>query len=291
VSKAIRFTKMHAAGNDYVLVDREALPAGVDVAELARAVSRRRSGIGSDGLIVVAPSSRAVARMEMYNADGSRSAMCGNGIRLVAKHERDRGRARDDAFAIETDSGLHQVELDRRGGEIVGGRAAMGRPVFDPARIPLRATRAADSTGPVSIDVDLDGRRVEASCLSMGNPHAVLFVSEVTPIPLERWGAHVENDARFPERTNVEFVAVRGEGEIHERTWERGAGETDSCGSGACAAVVAAAARGATRRRVRVVQRGGELEVEWTTGGEVLLRGTAETVFEGEWRLPAPPDA
>jgi len=279
----MQFVKMHGAGNDYVLVAASDLPRGVDRSRLARDISDRRRGVGSDGLIIVEPSDRAAGRMEMYNADGTRSRMCGNGVRLVAKYLVERQARPVDACDVDTDSGIRAVTLFRREGRIVGGRASMGAPVFERARIPVRESTRPDPDGIARESFDLDGARHQGACLSMGNPHVVFLVDDVAGVPVARWGPQVESDARFPERVNVEFAEMRGATEIVERTWERGAGETDSCGSGACAAAVALMRAGRAERRVRVRQRGGVLEVEWHTDGQVYLSGPAETAFHGEW--------
>jgi diaminopimelate epimerase len=280
----IPFAKMHGAGNDYVLVAERDLPRDANLPDLARAMSDRRTGIGSDGLIVVRASPAAAARMEMYNSDGTRSAMCGNGLRLVAKFLADRGELTGDAARLESDAGVHGVALERRGGAVVGARIEMGEPVGDMARIPLADPKAAAGPGGFpTIDVAAGGR-AKGTCLSMGNPHCVIFVDDVESAPVAALGAALERDPRFPDRTNVEFAQIRSRGEIAERTWERGAGETWACGSGACAAAVAAIAAGRAEPRVRVRQRGGDLEVEWHPGGVVHLSGPAELAFVGNWR-------
>lgn len=294
----IPFVKMHGAGNDYVLVDGADVMGVRDLGNLARAMSARRTGIGADGLIVVRPSECAAARMEMYNSDGSRSSMCGNGLRLVAKFLADRGRIEGHRVELESDAGLHRAELFRRAGgpgdpfrgQVVGARVSMGLPVGDPRRIPLEDPAArVNAAGFAEIEAILDGAPRTATCLSVGNPHCVVLVENVEATPVERWGAALENDARFPERVNVEFVQVVEAGEILQRTWERGAGETHSCGSGACAAAAAVIAAGAGFRRVKVRQRGGTVEVEWEPDGELFLTGPAELAFSGEWPRPGPP--
>ena len=276
----IPFAKLHGAGNDYVLVAEADLPANANLPELSRAMSDRRKGIGSDGLIVVRASAKGAARMEMYNSDGSRSAMCGNGLRLVAKFLADRGELRGDAAILESDAGLHDVALERRGGSVVGARVGMGEPSGEMSRIPVADPNAR--IGPGGFPTIAVGA-ARATCLSMGNPHCVLFVDDVARAPVDTLGPTLERDPRFAERTNVEFAQVRSRGEILERTWERGAGETLACGSGACAAAVAAIAAGLADPRVIVRQRGGDLEVEWRPGGAVHLSGPAQLSFIGVW--------
>lgn len=280
----IPFAKLHGAGNDYVLVAEEDVPAGADLAALARAVSDRRAGVGSDGLIVVRAAPRAAGRMEMYNADGSRSPMCGNGLRLVAKFLADRGAIAGDEALLESDAGVHAARLVRKGGEVVAARVDMGVPVAEAARIPLLDPAGLPGGGGFpTIDPGVAEALGPAICLSMGNPHCVLFVANVGRAPVAVAGAALERDPRFPERTNVEFVELRSRTELVERTWERGAGETHSCGSGACAAAVAAIASGLAGPRVAVRQLGGTLEVEWEPGGPVFLSGPAALAFTGRF--------
>ncbi len=285
----MRFSKMEAAGNDYVLVEASELPA-VDLGVLARRLSDRRTGIGSDGLIVVRSSARAAARMEMYNADGTRSAMCGNGLRLVAKLVAERaGPGAGSAMRIESDAGVHRVELRWEGSAIVGAAISMGTPAREAHAIPVQVPRGVEaSDGWLRLPFDVEGFRGDGVCLSIGNPHVVFFVPTVAAAPVAAAGPRIENDPRFPDRTNATFVEVVSAAEIRTRTWERGAGETRSCGSGACAAAVASVVAGRTGRRVDVHQTGGSLHVEWSPEGEVILAGAARTVFTGEWPHGSP---
>jgi diaminopimelate epimerase len=286
----IPFVKMHGAGNDYVLVAGADVRQVLDIGALAREMSDRRKGIGSDGLIVVRPAPGAAARMEMYNADGSRSAMCGNGLRLVARYAESLGLVKGDRFRLESDAGAHDVEL-LRGKELDtrGARVSMGAPVAEPARIPLRDPAArTGASGFPEIALPFGDKTLTGTCLSVGNPHCVVFVADVRSVPVETWGRLLELDPRFPDRVNVEFAAVVEPGVLLERTWERGAGETHSCGSGACAAAVAAIASGRARGPVEVRQLGGSLEVAWSPGGEILLTGPAVEAFRGEW-IHVPP--
>ncbi len=269
----MRFTKMHGAGNDYVYVDL--FEERVEQPEsLARAVSDRHKGIGADGLILLAPSRVADVKMVMYNADGSRSAMCGNGLRCLARLARDRGRAKGDVVRVETDAGVRTVELTAD-----GARADMGPPALDPAKVPVRLP------GPRVIDqpVNVLGETLRITCLSMGNPHAVVYVDDVRSFDIARFGQALERHDLFPERVNASFVQVIDRGRVRQRTWERGSGETRACGPGACAVCVAGVLTGRTDRKLRSELPGGELLLEWEEGKSVFLAGETVTVFSGEW--------
>ncbi len=270
----MRFTKMQGAGNDYVYVDlfdeRVHEPEAV-----ARAVSDRHKGIGADGLILLAPSRTADVRMVMYNADGSRSGMCGNGLRCLARLARDRGRAKGDTVRVETDAGVRTVELLAAG----GARADMGPPALDPAKVPVRLA------GPRVVDapVNVLGETLRITCLSMGNPHAVVFVDDVRRFDVARYGAALERNDLFPERVNASFVEVIDRGRARQRTWERGSGETRACGTGACAVCVAGVLTGRTGKKLRSELPGGALLLEWEEGKSVFLAGETVTVFTGDW--------
>ena len=278
----IPFTKMHGAGNDYVYVNGFDLQIA-DPPALARALSPRRKGIGSDGLILIQPSSVAAVRMEMYNADGSRGEMCGNGIRCVGKYAWEHGLARENPMRVETDAGIKMLELEVSDGEVRSVNVDMGEPILDPARIP------AHFDGPTAIDapLEVDGEIHRVTCVSMGNPHCVLFVADVGALDLEAIGPSFEHHARFPKRTNTEFVQVLSPREVKMRVWERGSGETAACGTGACAVAVGAALTGRTDRRVRVHLLGGDLDIEWRADGHVAMRGEAVEVFTGEIEISA----
>lgn len=276
---------MEAAGNDYVVVPERELPQGAPLSELARRVSHRRTGVGGDGLIVVRTHPGADGRMEMYNSDGSRSAMCGNGLRQVALFlvlAPDGGpssppRGSKD-LCVASDSGLHCARVEFEGAQRARVSIEVGSPKFEAAAVPLRA--AAESRNGI-LQIPTDGG--PGYTLSMGNPHCVLFVDDVDTAPVTTLGRTLELDPRFPDRTNVEFVQVIDRGRMRERTWERGAGETDSCGSGACASVVAAALLGRADRRAIVEQRGGPVEVSWNASGVVELAGPVSIAFSGAW--------
>jgi len=278
----IPFTKMHGAGNDYVYVNGFALQIP-DPAALARVVSLRRKGIGSDGLILVQPSSVAAVRMEMYNADGSRGEMCGNGIRCVGKYAWEHGLARENPLRVETDAGIKTLELEISNGKVRSVDVDMGKPILDPARIPVRF----DAASVIDAPLEVGGEIHRVTCVSMGNPHCVLFVSDVDELDLAAVGPRFEHHERFPKRINTEFVQVLSPTEVRMRVWERGSGETAACGTGACAAAVAAALTRRTGRRVRVHLLGGDLDIDWRSDDHVSMRGEAVEVFTGELEVPA----
>lgn len=275
MSPDLRFAKMHGAGNDFVVLDgiRDALPP---IGPIAARLCDRHFGIGADQLLVVRRSQAADFRMEIWNADGSQVEMCANGIRCFFKYLRDAGHTQAAAISVETLSGV--VRPRWAGPDLVA--VDMGRPILAPAKIP---TRLGEGEGPV-LDVPLEvaGRALRISSVSMGNPHAVVFVDDPEATPVERLGPAIERHAAFPNRVNVEFVAPIGRGRLRQRTWERGAGETLACGSGACAAVVVSILRGVTDRRVQVELRGGSLEIAWPADdAHVEMTGPAAHVFEG----------
>jgi diaminopimelate epimerase len=274
----IPFTKMHGAGNDYVYVNGFEVKVA-DPAAMARAVSPRRKGIGSDGLILVQPSSVAAVRMEMYNADGSRGEMCGNGIRCVGKYAYDRGITRDNPLRVETDSGIKTLELDVQDGVVRSVNVDMGEPILEPARIPVRC----EGSRVVDEPLEVAGETHRVTCVSMGNPHCVLFLPDIAGLDLETIGPRFERHERFPKGINTEFIKVLGRGEMDMRVWERGSGETAACGTGACAAAVAGVLTGRTDRRVLVHLAGGDLTIEWREHDHhVAMRGEAVEVFRGE---------
>jgi diaminopimelate epimerase len=272
----LRFTKMHGIGNDYVYIDcfSQSIP---DPAALARRVSPRRTGIGSDGLILICPSEEADCRMEMYNADGSRGEMCGNGIRCVAKYVYDRGIARRDSLRIATDVGIKTIRVAARDGKVHSATVDMGAPILDGPRIPVAAPGRV-----IAEPFEIAGQSFAITCVSMGNPHCVVFVERVDELALEQLGSEFETHPFFPNRVNTEFVQVISPNEVRMRVWERGSGETAACGTGACAVAVAAVLTGHTSRTVLVHLVGGDLEIEWNANDHVLMTGPAEEVFDGE---------
>jgi diaminopimelate epimerase len=278
---ALPFVKMHGAGNDFVVLDgiRHELPA---LEPLARRMADRHLGVGFDQLLVVRASKSADFRMEIYNADGSQVEMCANGIRAFYKYLRDSGHTQADEIRVETLSG---VVVPRWAG-VDRVRVEMGRPILAPAKIP---TRLGDGDGPVlDAALDVDGRAVRLSSVSMGNPHAVLFVDDVDAAPVTTLGPRIEVHPAFPNRVNVEFAQVVDRRRIRQRTWERGTGETLACGSGACAVGVVAMLRGLAERAVTVELRGGELAIEWAApDAPVFMTGPAAEVFRGTFPLTA----
>ena len=264
----MKFTKMQGLGNDYVYVNcfEETVehPQAVAVA-----VSDRHFGIGSDGLILIKPSEVADCQMDMYNLDGSRGAMCGNGIRCVGKYAYDHGIVDKTKISVETPSGIKYLDMKAENGRVTAVTVDMGQP-------------AVTSELPEKIEVD--GKEYEFTGISMGNPHAVLFVDEVADLELEKIGPKFENHVRFPDRTNTEFVKVLDRTHVKMRVWERGSGETMACGTGACATAVAAILNGYADRNVTVHLLGGDLEICWDEKDNcVYMTGPAATVFTGEF--------
>ncbi len=275
----MRFTKMHGAGNDYIYVDCFQQPAPNNPIELARTLSDRHFGIGGDGLILIRPSEVADARMQMFNADGSESEMCGNGIRCVAKYVYDHGICRRDTLKIETGRGVLTLFVEVEGGKVQRVRVDMGEPILDAANIPT----TFETSPVVDHPFVIDGVELRVTCVSMGNPHCVVFVPEITDQMVLELGPKIEVDRRFPARTNVEFVEVLSRTEVRQRTWERGTGETLACGTGASAVCVAGVLSGRTERQILNHLLGGDLKLEWNEAdGHVYKTGPAVEVFSGE---------
>jgi diaminopimelate epimerase len=275
----MKFTKMHGAGNDYIYVDCFTEDVPRDVARLAVAVSDRHKGIGADGLILICPSEKADVRMRMFNADGSEAEMCGNGVRCVAKYVYDHGIARKERLQIETGRGVLALDLETAQGKVSRVRVNMGAPILEAAKIPT--TLHGDP--PVRQKLSAAGRELEVTCVSMGNPHCVTFVEKLSDDWVLRVGPEIERHPAFPRRVNAEFIQLVSPTEFQMRVWERGSGETQACGTGACASVVAGVLAGLTERRVLAHLPGGDLELEWVPGGEVYLTGPAVEVFSGVW--------
>ena len=242
----MKFTKMHGAGNDYIYVDCFAQPLPDDPAELARQMAHRRFGVGGDGLILIRPSQVADARMQMFNADGSESEMCGNGIRCVAKYVYDHGICRRETLRIETGAGVLPLDLEVSQGKVERVRVDMGEPILDAPHIPT--TLAGHPV--VNRELTVAGRTLCVTCVSMGNPHCVIFVDRATDEWVLGLGPQIEHDPHFPARVNVEFVEVKSRAVVRQRTWERGSGETWACGTGASAVCVAGVLSGRTERRI-----------------------------------------
>lgn len=276
----MQFVKMHGAGNDYVYVDCFAgVPQG-NLSELARRISHRRFGVGADGLILIHPSEQADARMQMFNADGSEAEMCGNGIRCVAKYLYERRGVQKPEIVIETKAGLLTVWPEVVAGCVRRVRVDMGQPILEADRIPSRFHVSPVVNQPL----EAAGENLVVTCLSMGNPHCVVFVPEATDKWVLQIGPKIEQHRMFPARTNVEFVEVLSPTEVRQRTWERGSGETWACGTGASAVCVAGVLTGRTSRRIVNHLLGGDLELEWCEAdNHVYMTGPAEEVFEGVW--------
>jgi diaminopimelate epimerase len=277
----MKFVKMQGAGNDYVYINGFGeTPA--DPAALAREISDRHFGIGSDGLILILPSEVADIRMRMFNADGSEAEMCGNGVRCVAKFAYDHGLSAKRELRVETGDGIKTLQLLLNGaGKVDKVRVDMGLPRLLRGEIPMAGAPDAQV---VDEELVVDGHAFRITCVSMGNPHCVIYVEGLDEFPVARFGPLIENHSLFPRRTNVEFVEILSRGEVRQRTWERGAGETLACGTGASAVTVAGVLGGRTDRVLRNRLRGGTLELEWTAAGPVLMTGPAVEVFSGEYR-------
>ena len=276
----MRFVKMQGIGNDYVYVDCIRQPLPSDIASLATKISDRNFGVGGDGLILICPSDKADARMRMFNNDGSESEMCGNGVRCVAKFVYDHSIAKKTSLAIETGRGVLKLELETAGGKCHQVRVDMGEPILIAENIPTTLL----GTPPLEVPLVIDGVELKVTCVSMGNPHCITFVKEITNEMVLGIGPKVEKHSAFPRRTNVEFVRVDNPGEITMRVWERGSGETLACGTGACAVAVAGVLTGRTDRSIIAHLRGGDLRLDWSkTDNHVFMTGPAVEVFQGEW--------
>ena len=277
----MKFTKMQGIGNDYVYVNclQETIE---NPSELAKKISDRHYGVGSDGLIMINPSDKADFEMEMYNADGSRGEMCGNGIRCVAKYVYDYGLTDKTSISVETLAGIKYLDLTVEDGKVVLVKVDMGKPMLRPEEVPVVSEKEEVIDEPIT----LDGQEYRMTCVSMGNPHAVVFIDQdVKEFPLETVGVKFENHERFPKRVNTEFVNVLDRHTAQMRVWERGSGETLACGTGACAVAVACALNGLTEDEVTVKLLGGDLQIKWDREkNTVYMTGPAEVVFDGEWK-------
>lgn len=276
----MRFTKMHGCGNDYIYVD--GIKEQIEEAkkpEIVRKLSDRHFGIGGDGVIFINSSDEADFEMEMYNMDGSRAEMCGNGIRCVAKFVYDKGLTDRTKISIISCGKIKYLELFVTDGKVSTVKVNMGKPILQAQEIPV----IADTSEVIAQRIEMEDAIYEMTCVSMGNPHAVIFMDEVSSLPIEKIGPLFENHIRFPKRTNTEFVKLLDKDTVEMRVWERGTGETLACGTGACAAVVAGVLNGLTNEKVTVKLLGGILEIEWNRKENlVFMTGPAVTVFEGE---------
>ena len=275
--KIMKFTKMQGCGNDYIYVNCFAENVE-DRPALARKISDRHFGIGGDGLICIDRSDVADFKMDMYNADGSHGKMCGNGIRCVAKYVYDNGMTDKTELTVETGSGVKTLQLQVEDGKVSTVRVCMGSPEFRPAQIPMKA----EGENFIMRPIEVCGKRWDVTAVSMGNPHAVVFVDNVDWLNLEEIGPAFENHPMFPERVNTEFVQVVDEHTLKMRVWERGSGETLACGTGSSASLAAAVVCGKSAARVKMLLRGGELEIEWNRAENLIyMTGPAVKVFDG----------
>ena len=274
----MKFTKMHGIGNDYVYVNcfKETVE---NPSEVAKFVSDRHFGIGSDGLILIKPSEVADCYMEMYNADGSNSAMCGNGIRCVAKYVYDYGLTDKTEVDVETAAGIKHIVLTIKDGKVEKACVDMGEPILKPELVPV----VGEGDMLVDEPILVDGEEYHMTCVSMGNPHAIVYMDDVKNLDIDKVGPYFENHKRFPERVNTEFVKVIDRNTVEMRVWERGTGETLACGTGCCAIAVSCILNGLTEDKVTVKVLGGELLCEWDREANlVYMTGPAVTVFDGE---------
>ncbi|GAC1465401.1 MAG: diaminopimelate epimerase [Isosphaeraceae bacterium] len=277
--EVMKFTKMHGIGNDYVYINNFDQKPPADPGRFAIEVSDRHFGVGSDGLILIGPSAHADARMRMFNADGSESEMCGNGVRCVAKYIHDHGIARKARVKVETGRGILTLDLEVSQGKVSRVRVDMGTPILRGSEIPT----TLPGNPAVNVRMLVEDRELAVTAISMGNPHAVVYVDDLANFPVERIGQALEHDAAFPRRVNAHFVEVIGPEEIRMRTWERGSGITLACGTGACAVCVAGVLSRRTNQRLLAHLPGGDLELEWSGNGPVFMTGSATEVFSGEW--------
>ena len=283
----MQFIKMQGAGNDYIYVDCLDGHFTEDPGQVARAISDRHFGVGGDGLVLIHPSQQADARMQMFNADGTEAEMCGNAIRCVAKYLYEESIVSKQQMTIETACEDLKLELQADNKHVHGVRVDMGRPVLEAEKIPtlLAGNPVVDQA--ISLEKAAAGlEALRVTCVSMGNPHCVIFVEKATDDLVLGIGPLIERDERFPKRTNVEFVEVIDRHRVRQRTWERGSGETLACGTGASAVCVAGALTDRTERKITNHLLGGDLEIEWAENDHVYMTGPAEEVFRGEWTIP-----
>ena len=277
----MKFTKMHGAGNDYIYID--CFDEYVEnPEEMSKQLSNRHFGIGADGIVLIKPSVVADCSMNIYNADGSQAEMCGNAVRCVAKYIYDNKKKRD-RIKIDTLSGIKVVEIHSKDGKAIGGTVNMGKPILNGRHIP---TRYGMSVVKDQI-LDIDDNDYKITCLSMGNPHCVVFCDDIDRLDLNKIGPLFEHHEMFPERINTEFVEIVDENHLKMRVWERGSGETLACGTGACAVAVASVINGICRKEeiIKIQARGGVLSVKWHEDDNVYLTGEAVEVFTGEIKM------
>lgn len=274
----MKFTKMQGLGNDYVYID--AIHQNIEnESSLAQFVSNRHFGIGSDGLILICKSTVADFRMRMFNSDGSEAEMCGNGIRCVGKFVYDKKLTNKNEVSIETLAGVKFLTLNVEDGKVKTVRVDMGEPILEPKKIPV----LSEKNPATEIVIEVEQKKFDFTCVSMGNPHAITIIKDIEKFNIKKYGEKIEKDKLFPNKTNVEFVEIIDKNNIKMRVWERGAGETLACGTGACATAVACNLMELTSRKVNIKLLGGTLEIEWNDkDNHVYMTGPAETVFEGD---------
>ena len=271
----MEIVKMHGLGNDFVFLDHFLVASEVDYSELARQLCHRQFGIGADGLVVVLSSEVADARMRIFNLDGSEPEMCGNGIRCLARYVHDKGYVSGDCITVETLAGVLKLKLSSSDGEVTGVTVDMGEPVLKAGLIPV----LADGEPVVGAELKVGGEAYSFTAVSMGNPHCVIFLDNYDNLNFEYTGPAIEKHELFPKKTNVEFIKVESPREITMKVWERGAGPTLACGTGACAATVASVLNNLTERLVTVHLPGGDLQIEWNEDNHVYMTGPATYVF------------
>lgn len=276
------FFKMQGLGNDYVYIDCINGKEPIDIKNLTNRLSNRHFGVGSDGLILLCKSKVADLKMRMFNSDGSEAQMCGNGIRCVAKLAYELGLICEEITTIETLSGIKTLKLNIVKGKVKTVEVDMGAPILEATKIPVSSSAKIEDKK-VNAEVKVKNKKIELTCVSMGNPHAVTFVNNIKNFKVAEYGPILENADIFPEKANIEFVEVVDKNNIKMRVWERGSGETLACGTGACSSVVASSLNGYTDRKVNVQLLGGNLEIEWKPNNHVHMTGPAVTVFKGEW--------
>lgn len=276
----IKFTKMHGLGNDYVYIDCYSKEVNLgNISDLAKFMSDRHFGIGSDGIILICKSDIADFKMRMFNFDGSEAEMCGNGIRCVGKFVYDKGLTNKETVKIETLAGIKILNLNVKNGKVETVRVDMGEPILEPKEIPVNF----DKEPVQGLKIEAIDREFDFTCVSMGNPHAITTVENTKEFDIEKYGPILETDEHFPKRSNIEFIEVIDKENVKMRVWERGSGETLACGTGACATAVACNINGLTNRKVNVELLGGMLKIEWDEKtNHVFMTGPATTVFEGE---------
>ncbi len=294
----IKFTKMHGLGNDYIYISKvneENVIAEEKLPELAKYLSNRHFGVGSDGIIIVEKSNIADFKMRIFNSDGSEAEMCGNGIRCFAKYVYENKLTKSKNISVETLSGIKYITMQEENGIVSNVTVDMGEPIFEKEKIPVlideknfykNVTVQNDKNKnkiPINFNLKVLDKTFDINCISMGNPHSIIIVENVDKIDIEKYGKEIENNSVFPEKTNVEFVQILDKENIKMRVWERGSGETMACGTGACAVAVVCNLLGLTKRNVTVLLRGGELNIHWKTeNNRVYMTGSAKKVFTGK---------